>query len=153
METINKTLTKANSDLVKATELVKTINVKRTKAVNDIITATIEYASTHKDVFSTKKTAVKIFLSDMLEDKAADNMTKRAVRIAKTILVDGYSIKYNLLSLAQMEQLTKFSKSSVKKLFVIKEDDEYIDAVKELIKSAKVEKTTKVFSARKAKEL
>jgi len=130
---------------------IKKAKTIRANTVQSIIRDTLDYASDHKDIFSTKKNAISTFIKQYINSDV-DNYTKRALKIAKFILVDGYKIKKELLSLAQMEQLLTFNKNTVNKLMTL-DDEIYILEVKELIKSAKIEKTTKVFSAKKASKI
>ena len=138
-----------NETLNNMTENIKKAQDIRTNTVQSIIRDTLDYATTHKDVFSTKKNAIAVYIKQNLASGEVDNYTKRALKVAKLVLVDGYKIKRELLTIAQMEQLLSFNKNIVNSMMSIN-DDEYVDAVKELIKSAKIEKTTKVFSAKKA---
>ena len=138
-----------NETLNNMTENIKKAQDIRTNTVQSIIRDTLDYATTHKDVFSTKKNAIAVYIKQNLASGEVDNYTKRALKVAKLVLVDGYKIKRELLTIAQMEQLLSFNKNIVNSMMTIN-DDEYVDAVKELIKSAKIEKTTKVFSAKKA---
>ena len=138
-----------NETLNNMTENIKKAQDIRTNTVQSIIRDTLDYATTHKDVFSTKKNAIAVYIKQNLASGEVDNYTKRALKVAKLVLVDGYKIKRELLTIAQMEQLLSFNRNIVNSMMTIN-DDEYVDAVKELIKSAKIEKTTKVFSAKKA---
>lgn len=142
LSTHNETLTNMTANIAKA-------NTVRANTVQSVIRDTIAFATENKDVFTNKKTAVSIFLKQYA-DGDIDNFTKRAVKVTKSHLVDGYKIRFDLLSIAQMEKLIAFNKNLVNKLYSF-EGDEYIQEVKELIKSANIEKTTKVFSAKKAK--
>ena len=146
-------LIKANETLTKMTANIKLAQDKRYERVQAVINETLSFYKANKEVFSTKKNAVSVFLKTVYADKAIDAYTKRAVKIAKAVLIDGYKIRKEVLSLAQMEQLTKFGIRTVNDLMAIDNDDEYCEAVKALIKCAKVEKVTRVFSASKAKSL
>lgn len=141
-----------NETLTNMTENISKANVIRKNTVQSIIRDTLDYASDHKDVFSTKKNAIATFIKTNLNGEV-DNYTKRALKVAKLILVDGYKVKRELLSLAQIEQLLTFNKNTVSAMMKIEDDDMYIENVKALIKSAKIEKTTKVFSASMAKKI
>jgi len=144
INTQNETLDNMTTNINKA-------QIIRKDTVQNIIRDVLDYATTHKDVFSTKKNAIATFIKQNLNSDV-DNYTKRALKVSKFLLVDGYKVKRELLSLAQIEQLLTFNKNTVNKLMSL-EDELYIIEVKELIKSAKVEKTTKVFSARKASNI
>ena len=130
------------------TNNIKVAQNVRANNVKTIIATVITFGTDNKDVFTTKKNAISTFIKLNLEDKTVDNYTKRALKVAKLTLVDGYKAKFNLLTLAQTEQLMTFNKNEVSKLMKF-EDDDYINEVKALIKTAKIEKTTKVFSAKK----
>ncbi len=145
INTNNETLANMSDNINKA----KTI---RANTVQSIIRDTLDYATDHKEIFSTKKNAISVFIKRELSADV-DNYTKRALKVAKFILVDGYKIKRELLTIAQMEQLLTFNKNVINSLMSVEDDELYIDAVKVLIKSAKVEKTTKVFSAKKASKI
>lgn len=146
-------ITTANETLVKMTNNQKLVKATRIEALNVVISECISFAKENSTVFTDgKKGAVKAFINNTLKDKAVDAYTKRAIKVAKFIVVDGYKIKKELLSLAQIEQLICFNKAQVNGLMKL-EGDEYIAEVKELINTAKIEKTTKIFSAKKAKSL
>ena len=149
MNTLN--INTNNETLSNMSDNIKKAQTIRANTVQSIIRDTLDYASDHKDIFSTKKNAISTFIKQYINSDV-DNYTKRALKIAKFILVDGYKIKKELLSLAQMEQLLTFNKNTVNKLMTL-DDEIYILEVKELIKSAKIEKTTKVFSAKKASKI
>lgn len=144
----NETITKANEDLTKARANAKLVISKRNNAVQTIITQIIEDSKAYKDTLSGKN-AVAQTIKD-LELVDVDAHTKRALNVAKAILVDGKKIKKELLTLSQMEQLLCFNQAQINALMNI-DDAEYLDAVKDLINTAKVEKTVKVFSKTKAK--
>jgi len=144
INTNNETLANMSSNITKAQDI-------RKNTVQSIIRDTIEYANDHKDLFSSKKNAIAVFIKTHL-NADVDAYTKRALKVSKLILVDGYKVKRELLSLAQMEQLLTFNKNSVNQLMA-HDGELYTDEVKALIKTAKIEKSTKVFSAGLAKSL
>lgn len=144
INTNNETLANMSSNITKAQDI-------RKNTVQSIISDTIEYANDHKEIFSNKKNAIAVFIKQHLNSDV-DAYTKRALKVTKFILVDGYKVKRELLTLAQMEQLLTFNKNTVNKLMSL-DEDVYILEAKELIKSAKIEKTTKVFSAKKAQKI
>ena len=146
MNTFNTT----NDTLKSASQTITKINIARITNVRDTIALCIQDANENKHNFTSKKNAIAAYIKSIELDNNADNYFKRAVKIAKTILVDGYKFKIELLTVAQMEQLSAFNKNIVNALMDF-EDDLYTDAVKSLIKSAKIEKGTKVFSRAKAK--
>ena len=146
-------LIKSNSTLINATETITLINTARIGNVRDIVNGAINEGKEGRNEFTSKKNAIAKYIENELGKSAkVDNFTKRALKIAKLILVDGYKIKLELLTLAQMEQLTAFSKNNVKALMTL-DDEIYVDAVKELIKTAKIAKNTNIFSKALAKEL
>ena len=143
----------ANQTLTKATDTITKINGARLEKIQEIITETLQAAKENKAQFNTKKNAIAAYLKEALgNDVKPDNYTKRAVAVAKLILIDGYKIKTDLLTLSQIEQLCSFKKEVVNGIIDL-EDEAYIEQVKELIKLAKVEKTTKIFSKKIAKEI
>ena len=150
MNTLN--INTNNETLANMSDNINKAKVIRANTVQSIIRDTLDYANDHKEVFSTKKNAISTFIKNNLQGGEVDNYTKRALKVAKFILVDGFKIKRELLTIAQMEQLLTFNKNTVNQLMSL-EDELYIIEVKELIKSAKIEKTTKVFSAKKASKI
>jgi hypothetical protein len=149
---MNTTLTNLNETLVNITNNIATAKELRNNAVSDVIATILNLASENSDLFTTKKTAITVFCKQYINSDI-DNYTKRAVKVAKCILVDGYKVKKEVLTLSQIENLLTFNKNLVNKLMKIEDDEDYIQAVKDLINTAKVEKTTKVFSKSLAKEL
>jgi len=147
-----KNIQETNGTLVKMSANIKLAKEVRNASVKSAIDLTIEFSQENKEVFSTKKNAISTFIKSMLGDATVDAYTKRAVKVAKTILVDGYKMKKELLTISQMEQLAKFKKETVNELMDL-EEEFYIDAVKELINSAKVIKNTKVFNGTKASKI
>jgi len=146
-------ITTANDTLIKMTNNQKLVKATRVEALNIVISECIAFGKENSTVFTDgKKGAVTAFINNTLKDKAVDGYTKRAIKVAKFIVVDGYKIKKELLSLAQIEQLICFNKAQVNGLMKF-EGDEYITEAKELINTAKIEKTTKIFSSKKAKSL
>lgn len=146
-------LINGNQSLVNMTENIAKAKAIRATSVNDVIKATIEFSKENNEIFSSKKNAISVFLKSVYGDKQVDMYTKRAVKIAKAILVDGYKLRREFLTLAQMEHLTAFTKATVNGIFEEFDDEEYILAVKDLINDAKIVKQTKVFSVAKAKKL
>lgn len=147
-----ETLIKANETLNKMSANIKLANDIRKETVQDVINSTLEAVKSSEINFSTKKNAISHFLKIALDDKKADTYTIRATKVAKVLLVDGYKIKKELLSLAQMEQILCFKKSTVIDLMKL-DDADYVEAVKELINSAKIQKGAKVFNKSKAKNI
>ena len=141
-----------NTTFTKATNTITKIGEARQNTVKDVIKLCIEDAKANKHNFTSKKTAIASYIKETLGDAKADNYYKRSLKVAKSILVDGYKLKTELLTLAQMEQLTAFNKNVVNALMSL-DEDEYIEAVKDVIKSAKVTKSTKVFSRAVAKKV
>lgn len=146
-------LLNSNQTLVNMTENIAKAKTIRVTSVNEVINATIEFSRENSEVFSSKKNAISVFLKSVYGDKVVDVYTKRAVKVAKAILVDGYKLRREFLTLAQMEHLCAFTKATVNGIFEEFDDEEYILAVKDLINDAKIVKQTKVFSVAKAKKL
>lgn len=143
----NETITTANETLVKARENATKVITKRNSAVQTIVTQIIADSKAYKNTLSSKN-AVAEAVKD-LELTEVDAHTKRALKVAKAILVDGKKIKKELLTLSQMEQLLCFNIAQVNELMDY-EDEEYVDMVKDLIDTAKVERIVRVFSKSKA---
>lgn len=146
-------LINANQSLVNMTENISKAKAIRVASVNEVIKATIEFSRENSEVFSSKKNAISVFLKTVYGDKNVDTYTKRAVKVAKAILMDGYKLRREFLTLSQMEHLCAFTKATVNGIFEEFDDEEYILAVKDLINDAKIIKQTKVFSVAKAKKL
>lgn len=146
-------LLNSNQTLVNMSENIAKAKAIRVTSVNEVIKATIEFSRENSEIFSSKKNAISVFLKSVYGDKAVDVYTKRAVKIAKAILIDGYKLRREFLTLAQMEHLIAFTKATVNGIFEEFDDEEYILAVKDLINDAKIVKQTKVFSVTKAKKL
>ncbi len=145
------TFTTNHETFTKATTTLTKINVARLDTVRDTINLCINESKAHQNEFTSKKNAIAAYINNTLgKDIKVDNYFKRSLKIAKLILVDGYKIKLELLTLAQMEHLTSFNKNTVNALMTF-DDDLYNDKVKSLIKTAKVVKSTKVFSKAAAK--
>ena len=149
-DTMN-TITTLNTKLTKATKSLEALNVTRAEMVQAVITEVLNYSKSD-EIFTNRKTAMKHFIKTELTSKTVDAYTKRALKVASAILVDGYKVKRELLTLAQIEMLLKFSKNSINALMKLEEDD-YIIGVKELIKSANIIKEASAFSASVAKSL
>lgn len=145
-----KTLIETNETLSKMTANIKLAKGLRAEAVKVAINSTLEFCKENRTVFSNKKNAINVFIKTVLTDKNVDTYTKRAIKVAKCILSDGYKMRKELLTLVQMEQLCSFKVNIINELMQEDEAD-YIDAVKELINSAK--KETKTFSKTKARSL
>ncbi len=151
---MTSTLNTLNEKLTSQATQITNAQTNRVSTVREVINLAIEYGSRdeNKLTFGSKKNAIasytKIVLSD---DVKANSYFTRSLKIAKLILVDGYKAKLELLTIAQLEQLLSFNKNLVNKLMTIEDDEEYIEDVKALIKSAKVSKSTKVFSKSMAK--
>lgn len=145
---MENTILKTNESNLKMTNNAKALKEIRVANVNEAISFIIE--NYKESDFTNKKNFVAYFMKNNLniaKDVAIDNYTKRAVKVAAKIIVGNYKIKKEVLSLAQMEQLICFDNSIVNKLM---KSEDYIMEAKELIKLAKIEKTTKVFSKAKA---
>ena len=146
-------LLNSNQTLVNMSENIAKAKAIRVTSVNEVIKATIEFSRENSEVFSSKKNAISVFLKSVYGDKNVDTYTKRAVKVAKAILMDGYKLRREFLILSQMEHLCAFTKATVNGIFEEFDDEEYILAVKNLINDAKIERKTLVFSASKAKKL
>ena len=127
-------LINANQTLVNMTENIAKAKAIRVTSVNDVIKATIEFSRENSEVFSSKKNAISVFLKTVYGDKNVDTYTKRATKVAKAILVDGYKLRKEFLTLAQMEHLCSFTKATVNGIFEEFDDEEYVLAGKRLNK-------------------
>ena len=153
----NLNITTHNDTLAKQTRGITSIKTVRNNTVKTIIKEILAYAKDNKDVFAkqSKKSIMTTFINNQgfKTAKELDAYTLRGLKIAKLILVDGYSVNYEILTLSELEKLCKFSKSKVKAYFTEFTDaTQYVIEEKLLIKDARVEKKTKVFSPTKAKE-
>lgn len=146
-----------------ATETLNTLQAELINLRNDKKVATnnhtnklLEGINILKDLFNSvseiKQTSEKSLIKTVQKktELQLNNDTKRVLKISHK-LINGYKVKKELLTLAQIEQLITFNKSIVNQYMSIKEDEEYIDSIKELIKNAKVERVTKVFSSKQAR--
>ena len=148
MKTLN--IKALNTTLTNCTENQIKVNTLRATTVQAVIDSTLEFSKDNKDTFANKKQAMKYYVSVVGED--VDAYTKRALRVANAILIDGYKFKRELITLNQIEKLMSFDKSIVNGLMSY-EGEDYITVCKDLIKSAYVAKESKTFSARTAKTI
>ena len=120
-----KTLTELNVTLNKMSTNKRLVDTTRATIVNEIIALIIEEAKGHE--FTNKRVAQKWIIEELLSDdnKNLDNYTKRALKVSKAILVDGYKIKKEALTIAQAENLIKSDKVEVNAL--MKYDSEIVD--------------------------
>ena len=120
-----KTLHELNITLNKMTTNKSLVDTTRATIVNEIIALIINEAKGHS--FTNKRVAQKWIIEELLSDdnKNLDNYTKRALKVSKAILVDGYKIKKEALTIAQAENLVKCDKTMVNKL--MKLDSENVD--------------------------
>ena len=146
-----KTLIEANKNLNKATAVITTAKLNRATAVNDTMDAIFDIYNDKKELFANRRTAMRLIIQELLNVKTIDPYTKRAIKVARIVLVEGYKMKKELLSLAQLEALSCFDKTVVNKLMKTEDDEDYVEACKELIKTAYVEATAKTFSKATAK--
>ena len=118
-------LTNLNITLNKMSANKRLVDTTRATVVNEIIALIISEAKEHS--FKNKRVAQKWIIVELLSDdnKNLDNYTKRALKVAKALLVDGYKIKKEALTTAQAENLIKSSKAIVNNL--MKLDSEIID--------------------------
>lgn len=136
-----KTLAELNIVLNKMTANKALVDSTRSNIVNDIIKLIINEAKGH--TFTNKRVAQKWIIEELLSDdnKNLDNYSKRALKVSKAILVDGYKIKKEALTIAQAEQLIKCPKAVVNKLMALNHEEvdengesEYTINCKEVIK-------------------
>lgn len=144
-----KTLAELNITLNKMTSNKALIDTTRANIVNDIIVLVIDEAKGHS--FTNKRVAQKWIIEELLSDdnKNLDNYAKRALKIARAILVDGYKIKKEALTIAQAEALIKCDKAVVNSLMV-KEDEEYTEEAKIVIAESEEVKALKALKELKA---
>ena len=127
-----KSLKELNINLNKMSTNKQLVDSTRATIVNEIITLIIEESKGHE--FANKRVAQKWIIEELLSDdnKNLDTYTKRAIKLAKAILVEGYKVKKELLTLAQAENVCKEEKATVNGLMEL-DGDEYIEDVKECI--------------------
>lgn len=132
MKTELKTL---NEKLLVVTSNAQKVKIVRATIVNDIITLVINEAKNEHLTFSNKRLAQKWIILQLLNDEKieADTFTKRALTLSKKILVDGYTIKKELLPLAMAEALCNATKPNVNALMSLEDNDDYLNACKNLI--------------------
>ncbi len=151
MTQINENFKKINGQNSNLTAKIKLAGVQRQSNVRDIINLISNLYNENKALFPSKKTGKSILINQLLgntnltkdEKIEVDSYTRRALNVAYKIEIEGYKVKSELLSIAQMEQITQFSKNTCNKLMT---SDTYLEDVKSTIKTAKKESTTKVFS-------
>ncbi len=149
------TLNTLNTKFTAQAQEILTAQTNRVTTIRETINLCIEYGNRedNKLTFGSKKNAISSYTKTVLtDDVKANTYFTRSLKIAKLHLVDGYKAKFELLTIAQFEQLFSFNKNKVSELMSY-EDDLYIDEVKALIKSAKVAKSTKIFSKATAKTI
>jgi len=158
-----ETLHNINTNIANSSHTIKTERDNRNVLVATLIDTMVSKSKEYKEVYNLSNKKAYEIAFELEDTKQLDTYTKRAFKVAKAIIKDGYKINYKLLSLSQCEHLTKFNKNLVNKLIVeirdLGEDatqdaknELYIELVKELINTAKITKTTKVFSAKVASE-
>lgn len=145
-------LNKLDTELNKMALAAEKIRKDKSNNIQLIISEVLSDSKEYKEIFTSSKKGVAHAISLKLQDKKLDSYTKRALKVASKILVDGYKMKKELLSLAQMEQLICFDISLVNALMSVA-DEFYLDEAKDLINKGKITKNTKVFSKEKAKKV
>lgn len=148
-------LTELNIKLNKMTANKKLVDSTRATIVNDIIALIIEEAKEGHYTFTNKRMAQKWIIVQLLDDenKNLDAYTKRAIGVAKKLLVDGYQIKKEALTLAQAENLLKADKKHVNGLMKHDAEDADEDGETEYSREAKaLIKATQTTEALKAIE-
>lgn len=132
------TLINKNETLNKITAVLTKAKDDRASIVNEVIALIIEEGKNHVEYFETKRKAQKYVIEYMLEGMNNDEVngyTKRALYVAKAVLIDGMTIKKEFLSLAQAEKLVRCEKALVNKLMKIETEEEYIEEAKIIIKA------------------
>jgi len=149
-----KTLLEVNNGLNKArTNSIKVKEVRAT-SVQDAVEAIFALYHDKKELFSgNRKMLMKLIIADQLANVNVDDYTKRAIRVANKLLIDGYKVRKELLTLSQIENLMQFDKGLVNVLMNTEDDEIYVTEVIELIKTATVETVTKAFSAKLARTI
>jgi hypothetical protein len=143
-----------NDKLLTMTANAQKIKDVRATVINEIIALIISEAKASHISFANKRLAQKWVLTKLLADEKinSDPFTKRAVTLAKKLLVDGYVIRKELLTLSQAENLCSVQKSTVNSLMDIdvKEDEgeEYLSEVKEVITNYKHDRANKLILER-----
>lgn len=139
--TLNSNLSTATSNIIKA-------NIARQSNVKDILGLCQNLAKDNKSSFGSNKLAKSHYINSLLniskENKVnVDKYTRRAITIAYKIIVEGYKVKKEFLTLSQMEQITSFSVNTCNSHMTF--DATYLDEVKATIKTAQVTITSKKF--------
>lgn len=145
----NETLNKITNVLAKAKD-------DRASIVNEVITLIIEEGKNQAEYFTTKKQAQKYIIEYMLEDINKDEVngyTKRALYVAKAILIDGVKIKKEFLSLAQAEKLVRCDKALVNRAMSIESEEDYIYEAKTIIKAREEFRARDFLSEQNAMEI
>lgn len=145
----NETLNKIANVLTKAKD-------DRATIINDVISLVIAEAKDHKELFATKKLAQKWIVENMLNDAKANEVNayiKRALYVAKAILIDGYKIKKEWLSIAQAEKAVRCDKGAINSFMVHTTEESYIESVKGEIKDRETQKALEYLSDTNAMSL
>jgi ribonucleotide reductase alpha subunit len=144
-------LIKSNEMLLKCTVNAKEVTKKRFESVQSVIAHIIAEYKASDFIAAAKQNAISHFTKKILEDKECDAYTKRATKVAYSILSNDYKMRKEFLSLSQMEKLIEFRVDEVNNLFQYNNEIEYKLAAKTLIKQANVTKTVGVFSKTNAR--
>ena len=143
------TLNTLNNALIALTAQANTIKDGRITLVDDIIKLIITESKAIKSDFENRKMAQKWIMFTLLEDDNTklDTYAKRTIKLTYKLLIDGYVINKEFLTLARAEKLCKCSKNEVNKLKSIDDTEEYNELVIQLISDYEIEKAKKAISA------
>lgn len=143
-ETTN-TLNELNGNIAKAKEVKSQCVLSINNNMQDVIAFLIDEGKNDQSLamLSGKNRNKAICLAYLASDSVMVPEVKRSIKVAYAIF-DGYKLRKELLSISKMEQLISLDKSEVNELMNC-DTELYLDAVKDLINSKKVEKSVKVF--------
>jgi hypothetical protein len=150
------TLINKNETLNKIADVLIQAKNDRATIINEVIAVVIEESKNFKDGFATKKLAQKWIIENMLDGAKANevnNYTKRALYVAKALLVDGYKIKKEWLSIAQAEKAVRCDKGAVNSFMTFDNEEDYVDNIKGEIDAREYTMAVKTLNKHDAMEL
>lgn len=136
------TLTTQNETLNKIANVLAKAKDDRASIINDVIAIVIAESKDFKSQFKTKRLAQKWIVENMLENAKSNevnNYIKRALYVAKAVLVEGYIIRKEWLTIAQAEKLVRCDKNAVNKAMSYDDEEVYTDETKDIIKNREID--------------
>ena len=140
-----------NGKLAKITESIKRAQGMRKDNIIALINAIKELGADVKSEYGLSQRRSRVKAVELFGESDLDSHSRRALKIAKSLIVDGYKIRFDDISIAQSEKLIRLNKAEVNALYEKYEGLEYSEEVKSLIdKNSKlVTKEVKKFTPNK----